>query len=145
MVSTSAPYIDELQRYRSDPKAFFHLPSDCGLLASMHGAATYGLDRMSVVHASIAFVVVSPREAVRPDTRCPHLHSLMTDDPPTKGYVVAARFGRLGNLLSHLFSAISQSLQASGPDVHMQNLSDASLQTFAFMSVWETDGPLCHV
>ncbi len=42
--------------------------------------------------------------------------------------------GRIGNSLSHLMLALSQSLQSMGDDPSIQNTSDASLQAFAFMS-----------
>ncbi|XP_059207148.1 uncharacterized protein LOC131986285 [Centropristis striata] len=42
--------------------------------------------------------------------------------------------GRIGNSFSHLILGLSQILQDSGGDSSAQTLSDASLQTFAFMS-----------
>ena len=53
---------------------------------------------------------------------------------------MAARVGRLGNSFSHIVLALSQTIQearkheASGADPSAQTLSDASLQTFAYMT-----------
>ncbi len=42
--------------------------------------------------------------------------------------------GRIGNSLSHLMLALSQSIQSTGNDPSIQNISDALLQAFAFLS-----------
>ncbi len=42
--------------------------------------------------------------------------------------------GRIGNSLSHLMLALSQSLQSSGSDTPTQDLSDATIQSIAFMT-----------
>eukprot|EP00064_Thunnus_orientalis_P007243 superscaffoldBa00000791_g7263 len=42
--------------------------------------------------------------------------------------------GRIGNSLSHLVLALSQTLQTAGVDALTQSLSDASFQGFAFMT-----------
>lgn len=133
-VPPSEPYINELQRCWPDPKAFLHLPSDCRALAAMKDAAQYGLDQMPAIDASIASLIVSPDEALRPDARCPRPQCKITDDLLTKSYDIAARMGRIGNSFSHLVLALSQTLQTTGVDAQTQSLSDASLQAFAFMT-----------
>lgn len=52
----------------------------------------------------------------------------------TKGYEIAARMGRIGNSLSDLVLALSQTLQTTGVDAQVQGMSDASLQVFAYMT-----------
>ncbi len=133
-VPPSEPYINELQRHWPDPKTFLHLPSDCRALAAMKDAAQYGLDQMPAVDASITSLIVSPDEALRPDARCPRPQCRITDDLLTKSYDIAARMGCIGNSLSHLVLALSQTLQTTGADAQAQGLSDASLQAFAFMT-----------
>ncbi|KAL7403275.1 hypothetical protein ABVT39_027118, partial [Epinephelus coioides] len=100
----------------------------------MKDAAQYGLDRMPAIDASIASLIVSPDEALRPNARCPRPQCRVTDDLLTKSYDIAARMGRIGNSLSHLVLALSQTLQNTGADAQAQGLSDASLQVFAFMT-----------
>lgn len=101
VVPPSAPYIDELQRSWSDPKAFFHLPSDCRSLTAMQCAAAYSLEQMPVVDTSNVSLVVSLDEAVRkgPRSSCPQCRT--TDNLLTKGYNIAAWMGWLGNSPFH--------------------------------------------
>lgn len=100
----------------------------------MQCATDYGLDRMPSVDGTIAALVVAPADAARPEARCSRPQCRVTDDLITKSYDTAARIGRLGNSLSHLALALSQSLKEAGVDNATQSLSDASLQTFAYMS-----------
>ncbi|XP_049437342.1 uncharacterized protein LOC125891834 [Epinephelus fuscoguttatus] len=133
-VPPSEPYITELQRCWPDPKAFLYLPSDCNALAAMKDAVQYGLDQVPAIDASIASLIVSPDEALRPDARCPRPQCRVTDDLLNKSYDIAAQMGRIGNSLSHLVLAQSQTLQTAGADAQAQGLSDASLQVFAFLT-----------
>lgn len=133
-VPPSKPYIEELQRCWGDPKLLSHHTSDSRNLAAMQEAGSYGLDRMAPVDPTIASLIVSPDEALRPDARCPRPQCRMTDDLLVRAYNIAARMGRIGNSFSHLILGLSQVLQESGVDSSAQTLSDASLQTFAFMS-----------
>lgn len=134
LVPPSKPYIEELQRCWADPKLLSHHTSDCRTLAAMQEAGSYGLDCMAPVEPAIASLIVSPGEALRPDARCPRPQCRLTDDLLTRSYNIAARMGRIGNSLSHLILALSQSLQESSTDPSAQTLSDASLQAFAYMS-----------
>ncbi|KAL7390944.1 hypothetical protein ABVT39_001691 [Epinephelus coioides] len=133
-VPPSKPYIEELHKCWADPKRFSHHTSDCRILAAMQEAGSYGLDRMDPLEPTIASLIVSPDEALRPDARCPRPQCRLTDDLLTKSYHIAAYMGHLGNSLSHFILALSQTLQESGVDSSAQTLSDASLQTSAFMS-----------
>lgn len=134
IVPVSQPYIEELHRCWADPKSSTHLPQDCRALSSMQDSGQYGLNRMPSVDSVIANLVVSPADAARPDARCPRPQCRVTDELLTKSYDIAARIGRLGNSFSHLGLALSQSLKDAGVDEATQSLSDASLQTFAYMS-----------
>ena len=100
----------------------------------MANADSYGLDRLALIEPAIASLVVSPDEALRTDARCPRPQCRITDDLLTRSYNIAARVGRLGNLLSHIVLALSQTIRGSGADPSAQTLSDASLQTFAYMT-----------
>lgn len=133
-VPVSQPYIEELHRCWADPKLGTHLPQDCRALSSMHDAAQYGLNHMPSVDSVIANLVVAPADASRPVARCPRPQCRVTDELLAKSYDSAARIGRLGNSLSHLALALSQSLKEAGVDDATQTLSDASLQTFAYMA-----------
>ncbi|KAK7878584.1 hypothetical protein WMY93_030420 [Mugilogobius chulae] len=133
-VPASLPYIEELQRCWADPKSFSHFTRDCRTMSAMQDATKYGLDRMPPVDGAIAGLVVAPTDAARPEARCPRPQCRVTDDLITKSYDTAARIGRLGNSLSHLALALSQSLKGAGVDSATQSLSDASLQAFAYMS-----------
>ena len=133
-IPASEPYINEPQGCWPDPKAFLHLPSDCRALAAMKDAALNGLDEMPAIDAPIASLIVSQDEALRPDAHCPRPQCRITDDLLTKSYDIAAQMGRIGDSLSHLVLALSQSLQTTDTDAQAQSLSDASLQTFAFMT-----------
>lgn len=131
-VPPSAPYIEELQRCWADPKRFSHLPSDCRALAAMQDAPAYGLQQMPNIEPSMAALVLSPNEALRPDARCPRAQCRITDDLIVRGYDTAARMGRIGNSMSHLLLALSQTLQ--GSDGGSQELCEAALQAFAYSS-----------
>ena len=73
----------------------------------MANADSYGLDRLAPIEPAIASLVVSPDEALRTDARCPRPQCRITDDLLTRSYNIAARVGRLGNLLSHIVLALS--------------------------------------
>ncbi len=133
-VPTSAPYTEELQRCWTDPRRFSHLPSDCRVLANMQGASRYGLDRMPSMELALATLILSPDEALRPDARCPWPQCRLTGDFIGKSYDAAARVASIGNSMSHLILALSQTLQSSGADQSVQSLSEASLQAFAYMT-----------
>ncbi|XP_030293378.1 uncharacterized protein LOC115593839 [Sparus aurata] len=122
-VPPSKPYIEELQRCWGDPKLLSHHTSDSRNLAAMQEAGSYGLDRMAPVDPTIASLIVSPDEALRPDARCPRPQCRMTDDLLVRAYNIAARMGRIGNSFSHLILGLSQVLQESGVDSSAQTLS----------------------
>ncbi|XP_074505795.1 uncharacterized protein LOC141775954 [Sebastes fasciatus] len=128
------PYIEELHKCWPDPKSLSHNTTDGRALASMQNADTYGLGKMPAVEPSIAALIVSPNEVLRPDARCPRPQCRITDDFLVKAYETAARMGRLGNSLSHLILSLSQSLQTAGVDASVQSLSDASLQAFGLIT-----------
>lgn len=133
IVPPSAPYIEELQRCWADPRLFSHLPRDCRALAAMQDASTYGLQNMPNIEPTMAALVLSPNEALRPDARCPRPQCRVTDDLIVKGYDTAARMGRIGNSMSHLMLALTQTVQGTD-QAASQELCDASLQAFAYMS-----------
>lgn len=133
-VPPSTPYIEELQRCWADPRCLSHLPSNCRALANMRDASSYGLECMPNIEPSVAALVLSPGEALRPDARCPRPQCRLTDDLIVKSYDTAARIGRIGNSMSHLLLAMSQTLQGAEVDPSVQDLSDTSLQAFAFMT-----------
>ncbi|XP_074470437.1 uncharacterized protein LOC141754903 [Sebastes fasciatus] len=133
-VPPSQPYIEELHKCWPDPKSLSHHTTDGRALASMQNADTYGLGKMPAVEPSIAALIVSPNEVLRPDARCPRPQCRITDDFLVKAYETAARMGRLGNTLSHLILSLSQSLQTAGVDASVQSLSDASLQAFGLIT-----------
>ena len=85
---------------------------------------------MPAVEPTIASLIVAPEEVLRPNACCPSI----TDGLLTKCYDTAACLGRIGNSLSLLILALSQSLQSSSADTSVQSLSDTSLQVFAFMT-----------
>src|SRR4029434_7008527 len=62
---------------------------------------------------AVAALVLTPVEALRPDARGPRPQCRLTDDYIVKSYDTAARIGGLGNSMSHLILALSQTLQAS--------------------------------
>ena len=109
------------------------LRSFCSICSLTIEAGSYGLDRMAPVDPTIASLIVSPDEAVRPDARCPRPQCWLTD-LLVRAYNIAARMGQIGKSFSHLILGLSQVLQESGVDYSAQTLSDASLQTFTFMS-----------
>ncbi len=129
-VPPSAPYTEELQRCWTDPRRFSHLPSDCRALANMHGASSYGLHCMPSTELALATLILLPDQALRPDACCPWPQCRLTDDFIGKSYDVA----RIGNSMSHLILALSQTLPSSGADQSVQSLSEASLQAFAYMT-----------
>ncbi len=100
----------------------------------MQEAESYGLGQMPEVNPFIASFILSPEEALRPNVRCPRPQCRITDALLIQAYNKAACMGRIGNSLSHLRLALSQSLQSMGDDPSIQSISDASLQAFAFMS-----------
>lgn len=131
-VPPSAPYIEELQRCWADPRRLSHLPSDCRALAAMQDALTYGLQQMPNIEPSVAALVLSPNEALRPDARCPCTQCRVTDDLIVRGYDTAARMGRIDNSMSHLLLALAQTLE--GTSGSSRELCDAALQAFAYSS-----------
>ena len=133
-VPTSEAFVRELHSSWGDPKSHLRFQQDCRALFAMEDAAKLGLDRSPLVDPAIAALVVSPDEALRSDARCPRAQCRLTDDYLTKSYDTAARMARLGNSLSHLVLALSQSLQTAGADAPTQGLSDISLRTFAYMT-----------
>lgn len=133
-VPPSAPYIAELQRCWADPRRFAHRTSDVRALANMRDAATYGLGSMPGVEPTLAAIIVSPDEALRPDARCPRPQCRITDDYICKGYDAAARAARIGNSMSHMLLALSQSLQSSEVEPAIRDLTDSLLQAFAYMA-----------
>lgn len=78
----------------------------------MRDALQYGLDQMLAIDASIASLIVSSDETLRPDTRCPCPQCRITDNLQdlqdlTKSYDIAARMGHIGDFLSHLVLGLS--------------------------------------
>ncbi|XP_074483968.1 uncharacterized protein LOC141763298 [Sebastes fasciatus] len=94
-VPPSQPYIEELHKCWPDPKSLSHHTTDGRALASMQNADTYGLGKMPAVEPSIAALIVSPNEVLRPDARCPRPQCRITDDFLVKAYETAARMGRV--------------------------------------------------
>ena len=93
-----------------------HLPSDCRALANMKGASSYGLDRMPCIEPTLAGLILSPVAVLRPDVHCPWPQCRLTDVLVGKSYDAAARMARIGNSMSHLVLALSQTLQSPGAD-----------------------------
>jgi len=133
-IPPSKDYIEELQKCWANPKSLTHHTTASRALAAMHEPDSYGLGQMPKVDPFIASFIISPEEAWRPNVCCPRPQCRITDDLLSQAYNTAARMGRIGNSLSHLMLALSQSLQPIGGDPSVQILSDASLQAFAFMS-----------
>ena len=156
-VPPSEQYIKELHKCWGDPRSQTHRVSDARALASMQDADNHGLGSMPSVEPSIASLICTPDEALRPVSRCPRPQCRLTDDLLVKSYDAAARVGRIGNSLSHILLALSQSLQTSGVaasssaagaegaegaegesavavDASVQSLSDASLEALAYMT-----------
>lgn len=127
----------------------------------MQVSDTFGLDHMPKIDLIIASFVLSPEEVLRTNGRCHHPQWQITDNLLIQAYNTAARMGHIGNSLSHLMLALSESLQASGSDTTSQDLSNASLQAVAFMTgelgrlmstltqtrwqVWLSQSPLSEV
>ncbi len=132
-IPPSKDYIDELQKCWANPKSLTHHTSAGKALAAMQDADTFGLGQMPKVDPIIASFVLSPEEVLRPNVHCPLSQCRITDDLLIQAYNTAARMGRMGNSLSHLMLALSQSLQSSGSDTPTQDLSDATLQSIALM------------
>ena len=61
-------------------RALSHATSDGRTLAAMQDAPKFGLDRMPAVESTIAALIVSPDEALRPDVRCSRPQCWVTDD-----------------------------------------------------------------
>ena len=159
-VPPSEQYVKELHKCWGDPRSMTHRVSDARALASMQDADTYGLGSMPSPEPSIASLICTPDEACRPVSRCPRPQCRLTDDLLVKSYDVAARVGRIGNSLSHILLALSQTIQTSGVaapssaagaedaegaggaevesavavDASVQSLSDASLEALAYMT-----------
>ncbi len=100
----------------------------------MQNASDYGLDRMLNIEPSIAGLVLFPDEALRSNVRCPSPQCRLTDNFTVKSYETAARTERIGNSMSHLILALSQSLQTSEVNPSVQSFSNTSLQAFAYMT-----------
>ena len=133
-VPPSEDYLKELHACWRDSRALSHATSDGRALAAMQDAPKFGLGRMPAIEPTIAALIVSPDEALRPDARCPRPQCRVTDDLLSRAYDAAARMGRIGNSMSHLLLALSASLQEATVDPSVHNFSDASLQAFALMS-----------
>ncbi|XP_077388987.1 uncharacterized protein LOC144026275 [Festucalex cinctus] len=132
-VPASEDYLRELHACWRDPGALSHPSADGRDLASMHDAASVGLDRMPAVEPAVASLIVSPEETLRPSVRCPRPQCRVTDDLLTRAYGAGARAGRIGNSLAYLMLALSTSLQADGVEAAV-SFSDAALQAFALMT-----------
>lgn len=133
-VPPSQDYLRELHACWRDSRALSHSTSDARALAAMQDAPRFGLGRMPAIEPTIAALIVTPDEALRPDARCPRPQCRVTDDLLSKAYDAAARMGRIGNSMSHLLLAQSASLQGATVDASIHSFSDASLQAFALMS-----------
>ena len=115
-VPPSAPFIEELQRCWADPRHFSHIPSDLWALASIQDAVSHGLDRMPCIEPALAALILSPEEALRPDSCFPRSHWCLTDKLNGKSYDSAAWVVSIGNSMSPLILALSQTVQSSGAD-----------------------------
>lgn len=133
-VPPSAPYVAELQRCWADPRRFAHRTSDVRALANMRDAASYGLGPMPGIEPTLAAIIVSPDEALRPSARCPRPQCRITDDYICRGYEAAARAARIGNSMSHMLLALSQSVQSSEVEPPIRDLTDSLLQAFAYVA-----------
>ncbi len=133
-VPPSEDYVKELHACWRDSRALSRPTSDGRALAAMQDAPKFGLGRMPAIEPTVAALIVSPDEALRPDARCPRPQCRVTDELLSKAYDAAARMGRIGNSMSHLLLAQSASLQEAAVDASIHNFSDASLQAFALMS-----------
>ncbi|CAL8385973.1 unnamed protein product [Gadus morhua 'NCC'] len=133
-VPPSEEYLRELHACWRDSRALSHATSDGLPLAAMQDAPKFGLDRMPAVEPTIAALIVSPDEALRPVARCPRPQCQVTDKLLSKAYDAAARMGRIGNSMSYLMLALSASLQEVAVGAPAHDFSDASLQAFALMS-----------
>lgn len=80
----------------------------------MQEAESYGLGQMPEVDPFIASFILSPKEALRPNARCPRPQCRITDALLIQAYNTAAYMDRIENSLSHLMLALSQSLQSMG-------------------------------
>lgn len=87
----SQPYIKKLHKCWVDPKSLSHHTSDGRALVSMQNASSDGLGQMPAVEPSIASLIVSPNEVLRPDARCLRLQCYITDDFLVKCYDIAVR------------------------------------------------------
>ncbi len=85
----------------------------------MRDTAQYSLDRMPFVDNSITSLDVALADAAQLDACCLQPQCRVT---VTKSNDTGARIGRLGNSLSHLVLALSQSLQVVGVDSTTQTL-----------------------
>ncbi|MEQ2182865.1 hypothetical protein GOODEAATRI_026665, partial [Goodea atripinnis] len=133
-VPPSEDYLREMHACWRDPRALSHLSTDSRVLAAMHESIKAGLGRMTAVEPTVASLIVSPDEALRPDVRCPRTQCRATDDLLCKAYNAGARAGRPGNSMAHLMFALSASLQDAGGATAAVGFSDAALQAFALMT-----------
>lgn len=111
-----------------DSRAFSHLTSDTRPLAAMQDAPRFGFGRMPAIEPTIAALIVTPDEALRPDDRCPRPQCRVTDDLLSKAYDATVGMGCIGNSLSHLLLTQSATVDSS-----IHSFSNASLQAFALM------------
>ncbi|KAK7905160.1 hypothetical protein WMY93_017767 [Mugilogobius chulae] len=134
VVPPSEEYIKELHACWADTRLFSRPTADGRALASMQDAPKFGLGHMPSVESTVASLIVSPDEALRPNARCPRPQCRITDELLCRAYDAGARMGRTGNSLSHLLLGLASSLETAGIDAPTQGLVDTSLQAFAFMS-----------
>lgn len=72
VLSTRDSFIEELQRFRTDPRQFSHLPSECRALSNMRGTSSHGLDCIPTIKlGALATLILSPDEVLRPEVHCP--------------------------------------------------------------------------
>ena len=69
-----------------DTKVLSLPTSNARTLAAMQDVAKFGLDRMPAIELTIASLIVSPDEALRPDARCPRPQYRVTDNLLCKAY-----------------------------------------------------------
>ncbi len=129
-IPPSKDYIDELQKCCANPKSLMHHTSAGRALAAMQDADKFGLGQRLIQLSPLLFS--SPEEVLRPNVRCPCPQCRITDDLLIQA-CKAVCMGRIGNSLSHLMLALSQSFQSSGSDTPTQDLSDATLKSIAFI------------
>ncbi|XP_056269652.1 uncharacterized protein LOC130193228 [Pseudoliparis swirei] len=109
-VPPSEDYLRELHACWRDTSAHSRPSAEGRTLASMQDAAKYGLERMPAIEPTIASLIVSPEETLRPEARCPRPQCRATDELLSQAYNTAARMGRIG-VWPHVDGA-------RAPDVH---------------------------